>query len=259
MTDKPGNLKLLKPEQHQVLAGVLGDTPETLQSVHMLRRGSCKAYVAGDPARFEGAIVQGIDWPEEPTGFGSDPKVLWALLRLVEGWNCILVPSECAPTLAIILEAEMGCRTRFLDDIAHVLTRPVRVFRDAAVMRLTLTDLQRLESAPQELRAGLWGSPRELLVEGSIACALVSGEIVASALTAACTDQYAEIGVYTQEAYRGRGYATAAASMVTRAAQEEGLIPVWSAGAHNSASLRVARKLGFEEVSRRTYVILERH
>lgn len=258
MIDRPGNLKL-EPEQHQVLGGALGDTPETLQSVHMLRRGSCKAYVAGDPARFEGAIVQAVAWPEEPTGFGSDPEVLWALLRLVEGWSCILVDSKCAPALATIVEAEMGCRTRFLDDITHVLTGPVRVFRDAAVRRLTLTDLQLLESAPLELRAGLWSSPRELLAEGIIACALVSGEIEASALTPACTDRYAEIGVYTREAYRGRGYATAAASMVAQAAQEEGLIPIWGSGAHNAASLRVAQKLGFKEVSRRTYVILERH
>jgi hypothetical protein len=172
--DKSGNLKFLDPEQHQILANALGDTPETLQSVHMLRRGLCKAYVAGDPTRFEGAIIQAVAWPEEPTGFGSDPEILWALLRLVEGWTCILVDSACAPALAAIMEAEMGCRTRFLDDITHVLTGPVRVFRDAAVRLLTLTDLQLLESAPLELRAGLWSSPRELLTEGLIACALAS-------------------------------------------------------------------------------------
>jgi len=33
-------------------------------------------------------------------------------------------------------------------------------------------------------------------------------------------------------------------------------VPVWSTGEDNVASLRVARKLGFEEVGRRTYVIL---
>jgi GNAT superfamily N-acetyltransferase len=247
--------RLLEPEQYPALASALGDTPDTVQSVHMLHRGSCKAYVAGDPDTSEGAIVQAVDWPEEPTGFGSDPEVLWALLRLVEGWTCILVDSGCAPELAAIMEAEMGSQTRYLDDVTHVLAGPVRVFRDRAVRRLTSADLPLLEAAPLELRAGLWSSPRELLTEGIIASAVVSGEIVATALTTACTDRYADIGVYTQEPYRGRGYATAAASMVAQAAQEDGWTPIWGAGAHNAASLRIAQKLGFEKVSRRTYVI----
>lgn len=253
--DRPETPRLLEPEQHRLLADALGDTPETVQSVHMLRRGTCRAYVAGDPAHFDGAIVQPIDWPEEPAGFGLDPELLWALLRLAEGWTCILVASECAPTLARIMEAELGCRTRFLDDVTHQLTGPVTAYPDPAVRRLAPADLELLASAPLELRAGLWHSPRQLLAEGIIASAVVAGEIVATALTAACSDRYAEIGVYTQAAYRGRGYATAAASLVAHAVQEGARIPVWGAGAHNQASLRVAQKLGFEEVSRRTYVI----
>ena len=51
------------------------------------------------------------------------------------------------------------------------------------------------------------------------------------------------------------GFATAAASIVTRRMQETHRIPVWSSGEDNMASLRVARKLGFQEVSRLIYVI----
>jgi GNAT superfamily N-acetyltransferase len=252
-----GDGQLLEQAQYIALADALGDTPETVQSVHLLRRGLCWACVAGDVASFDGAIVQSIDWPEEPTGFGSDPAVLWALLQRLRGWACILVDSGCAPALAAIMEAERGWRTRFLEDITHVLAGPDQVVRDPVVRRLTLADLKLLASAPLELRAGLWDSPRTLLREGIVACAVVSGEIVATALTTAYSDRYAEIGVYTREGYRGRGYATAAASLVAQGAQEGGRIPVWGAGAHNAASLRVAQKLGFGEVSRRTYVILE--
>jgi RimJ/RimL family protein N-acetyltransferase len=248
---------LLEPKQQPVLAGALGDTPDTVQSVHVLRRGLCNAYVAGDPARFDADVLQAVDWPEEPTGFGSDPDLLWELLQQVEGWTCILVDSGCAPGLAAIMEAELGRRTRFLDDVTHLLAAPARVVRDPAVRRLTMADLELLKSAPLELRAGLWPGPRELLAEGIVACAVVSGEIVATALTAACSDRYADIGVYTREEVRGRGYATAAASLVAREVQAGGRNPVWGAGAHNAASLRVAQKLGFEEVSRRTYVILD--
>ena len=250
-------MTLLDPEQYPVLAAALGDTPETVQSVHMLRRGLCKAWLTGEPARFKTAILQAVDWPEEPTGFGSDPALLWELLQQVEGWTCILVDSGCAPALAEILEVELGRPTRFLDDVTHVLTAPAPVVRHPTVRRLTMADLELLQSAPLELRAGLRSSPRELLAGGIVACAVLSGQIVATALTAACSDRYAEIGVYTRQEVRDRGYATAAASRVARAAQDRGRIPVWGAGAHNSASLRVAQKLGFKEVSRRTYVILE--
>jgi len=250
-------MAFLDPKEHAVLAAALGDTPDTLQSVHMLGRGLCNAYVAGDPARFDAAILQAVDWPQEPTGFGADPETLWALLRQVEGWTCILVDSGCAQELAAIIEAELGCQTRFLDDVTHLLTVPARGVPDQAVRRLAMSDLELLRSAPLELRAGLWPGPRDLLAEGIVACAVVSGEIVATALTVACTGCYADIGVYTREDVRGRGYATAAASLVAREVQKGGRTPVWGAGAHNVASLRVAQKLGFQEVSRRTYVILE--
>jgi RimJ/RimL family protein N-acetyltransferase len=250
-------MALLDPKQHPVLVVALGDTPDTVQSVHMLRRGLGNAYLAGDTAKFDAAILQAVDWPEEPTGFGTDPGLLWELLQEVEGWTCILVDSGCAPALAAIVEAELGRRTRFLDDVTHLLTVPARVIRNQAVRRLTMADLELLQSAPPELRAGLWPGPRELLAEGIVACAVVSEQIVATALTAACSERYADIGVYTREEVRGRGYATAAASLVAQAVQASGRTPVWGAGAHNAVSLRVAQKLGFEEASRRTYVILD--
>jgi len=38
----------------------------------------------------------------------------------------------------------------------------------------------------------------------------------------------------------------------------DGLVPVWGADAHNTASLRTAARLGFREVSRRTYLVRAR-
>jgi RimJ/RimL family protein N-acetyltransferase len=212
--------------------------------------------VAGEVATFDGAIVQSNDWPTEPAGFGSDPEVLWDLLQSVKGWDCLLVDSECASALGRIIAREMGVQVRYLDDVSHTLTRPARAFHDEAVRRLSLADLVLLKAAPQELRAGLWSNPREILLEGVIACAVIAGEIVATALTTAYSERYADIGVYTAEGLRGRGYATAAASLVAKSVQESGRIPTWGAGEHNAASLRVAEKLGFVELSRRRYVIV---
>jgi RimJ/RimL family protein N-acetyltransferase len=252
----------LDPEACRILADSLGDTPHTVIAVHFLRQGTCRAYVAGAPARFDGAIVQGELSPgqpdPEPTGFGSDPQTLWELLQGVEGWDCILVDSEAAPLLGKIVRQEMDLPVRYLDDVCFTLEQPVKRFHDPPVRQLTLDDLALLESAPLELRKSCWDSTQSLLTRGIIACAIVSGRIVATALVSARTTRHAEIGVYTQPDYRRRGYATAAASLVARRAQEAGQTPVWSAGAHNQPSLRIARKLGFVEVSRKRYVILDR-
>jgi hypothetical protein len=77
----------LDPARHQELIAALGDRPETGITVHHLRRGSCRAYVAGDPVRFDGAIIQHFDTPTEPTGFGTDPQVLDRLLQAMQGWG----------------------------------------------------------------------------------------------------------------------------------------------------------------------------
>ena len=245
----------LDSEGRLALANALGDTPETAISVHRLTSGFCRAYVAGDPARFDGAIVQDNFCPAEPMGFGSDPEILWALLKSVEGWDCVDVIPECAIALGQIIEKETGSRVRYYGDVYHVLSRPAVRFQSEAVRQLTLADLHLLKSAPKELRGVGFGSTRRLLSEGFVACGIVSGRIASIAHTSARTDGHADIGVFTMEEWRGRGFAAAAASIVARRIQEAGQTPTWSAGEDNRASLRVAQKLGFTEVARRTYVI----
>jgi len=83
---------------------------------------------------------------------------------------------------------------------------------------------------------------------------VVDGRLVALAHTNAVTAKYGDIGVYTDDAWRGMGFATASASIVARRIQDSGRTPVWSAGEDNEASLNIAAKLGFSEVSRRVYL-----
>lgn len=242
----------------RLLADALGDAPETVISVSALRQGLCRVYITGDPASFEGAIIEANFLPGEPAGFGSDPEVLWDLLKGVKGWDCVDVAPECATALGEIIEREMGVPVRYYGDVYHILPKPVLNFRNEAVRQLTLEDIKLLESAPAEVRGCGFGSSRGLLAEGIVACAIVSGEIVAIAHTSARTKCYSDIGAFTLKEWRGRGFATAAASIVAKRVQEAGQIPVWSTGEDNIASLRIAQKLGFTEVSRSTYVIPEK-
>lgn len=152
----------------------------------------------------------------------------------------------------------MKTPVRYLDDVYHVPSEQVFPFDDKSVRGLTLDDLVLLEAAPREVQPrGFWGSLHASLTEGVVACAIVDGKVIATAFVAARGERYADIGVYTLESFRGRGLATAAASTVARSVQSNGLVPVWGCGEHNLPSLRLAKKLGFAEVSRRTYVVIE--
>jgi hypothetical protein len=237
------------------LAETLGDSPQTIISTQLLRRGLCTAYVAGTPSRFRGAIVQAREFAGEPTGYGSSPLVIWELLQSIDGWFCILVSTECAPKVGALMEQELGVGVRYIDDVCLTLSTAAPQFHDPAVRLITLDDLDMLEGARPELRASCYADTRDLLIHGIVACAVVGGEIVSTALTAARSANYAEVGVFTQEGHRGRGYASAAAAMVCSEAMAQGHQPVWSAGSHNAASLRVADKLGFVEYGRGRYVI----
>jgi hypothetical protein len=247
----------LDPARHLELIAALGDSPETVIAVHHLRRGSCRAYVAGDVAHFDGAIIQHFDTPTEPTGFGTDPDVLDILLQAMHNWDCISVLAVCAPDLGATLTRRMGVRVRYLDDIYYDLVQPASPVRNDWVQRLMLADLPLLEAAPPEIGTSGFGSLAALLTEGIVAGAVVEGRIVAIARTSARSERHGDIAVATLEAWRNYGFATAAASLVAHELQAAGQIPLWSAGAHNAASLRVAEKLGFTEVARRRYVIAD--
>jgi GNAT superfamily N-acetyltransferase len=58
-------------------------------------------------------------------------------------------------------------------------------------------------------------------------------------------DQIAHIAIITHPAFRGRGYATAAVSALTKTAFERTLIPQYRTLEENAPSLAVARRLGF--------------
>ena len=246
-------LRPLSPTDCQKLADALDETPETVIPLHLLRRGLCRTYVEGDPTSFAAAVVQSNSLPEEPYGLGTDHEFLWELLQHLEGWRVVDVLPAVAPRLGALIREATGKRVCYYGDIYHTLAEPSQAITDPAVRQLTFDDLDLLEAAGVD-GASFGGLP-VLLAEGVVAGAVVSGKIVATARTGALTDRYADIGASTKAEWRRRGLATAAASIVARRIQETGRTPVWTCGEDNMASLRVAQKLGFEEVARLTYVI----
>jgi predicted GNAT family acetyltransferase len=246
--------------ERRLLLATLVETPETVISIHALTRGECNIYISGDRHHRSVTILQSKDLPSEPVAFGSDVNAVWQQLTQVKGWQCILVDKEVALPLGEIISSQLKTPVSFLDDVYHVPQGQILSFEDESVRRLMSEDLTLLETLPHEAQPiGFWGDLRTSLTEGLVAGAIVEGKVVATSFVAARGQRYVDVGVYVLENHRRRGLAAAVASLVTRSVQVDGLIPVWSCGSHNLPSLKLARKLGFVEVSRRTYVIIEEY
>ena len=257
MTDDRKRLTRLSRRDCVSLANSFADSPSNVQVIHALKHGTCQAFVAGTLSQRDALLVQPFFAPQEPMGFGPSVSALIALLLRVPGWSCVWLNSELAEDVGSAIASATGHHVDYLDDIAFtLLARPVPELSHPDVRLLTLEDQGLLESSPAQLRTSLYPSARDLLSGGHIAGAIVDSRLVSTALTVAHTQQHAEIGVATLKPYRGKGLASAAASLVASVIARSGQVPVWSAGAHNAASLRIAHKLGFESVAKHRYVIL---
>jgi hypothetical protein len=248
-------IKPLSPKQCRHLAEQLPDIPETVIATSQLRRGVANAWLAGEGTASETAVVEDQNQPGEPLIFGQDPTEIARVLPHIPNWDCVNVSPTLAPELAALIEKQMNCPVRLWHDVYHTLTKPGPNFFHSQIRLLTPDDWPLLAAAPTELQGP---NPRRALFEMQVAGGVIDGRLVAIAQKVATSAKYAEIGVHTLSDYRNQGFSTALASLIATDIQAQGLTAVWSCGEGNAASMRVAQKLGFTEVSRRVYLILVR-
>ena len=244
--------------ERDLVADALGDTPVTAIPTHLLGRGLADAYIAGSMPCFDGAIVQSHSLPYEPWCFGTDPDVLWYLLRRLKDWGrrrmSPNVSADLADQLSALMKRTAEVEVRQYGDVYHTLIGRVNEYATPEVRLLGLGDSDLLAAFESDPRRLGFKTFEDLLKNGFAAGAVVDNQLVALAHTNAVTARFGDIGVVTDDAWRGKGFASASACIVARRIQELGRTPVWSAGEDNVASLRVAAKLGFVEVSRRVYL-----
>ena len=88
----------------RAFAGTLEDSADNVATKHFLQRGLTRIYMDGEPDNYRAAILQDIDDPTEPDGWGEDPELIWELLKCVDGWDCIEVDMECGKPLGEIIK-----------------------------------------------------------------------------------------------------------------------------------------------------------
>lgn len=107
-------------------------------------------------------------------------------------------------------------------------------------------DRTRLESSPHCAASVIrYGSLENFLDKGLGMCVLHGQIIVSESYADMSVGGVREIGVTTQEAYRGQGLATISCAHLIRICAELGDRTYWDCAKHNPASAAVARKLGF--------------
>lgn len=239
----------LIPEEMPILAAALGDTPETVISWYLLWTRNCNAWCVGDLHQPDAVVVQAHLMPAEPTAFGTSAAAIGAIIPHIDGWESLLVPANLARDLERPVANAAGTLSiATLEDIYHVLDGPLPEIAPKPEVRLLTPEDEDLLGGSDAFTANDMG-------ETIIAGAVVNNEIVSLAHTFAWSPDHVDIGVMTHEEARNQGFATAAAALVAREIRNQGRIPVWSCGASNAPSLRIAAKLGFRETSRKVYII----
>lgn len=247
--DDRSSVHPVAPEEMPLLAATLGDSPETVIAHHLLTSRTCNAWCVGDVRQPSAAIVQAHAFLAEPIVFGHAPEDIARIMPFVQGWDTFSVPRYLSHTLERTVTTLAGTGAlNTLEDVYHVLDGPIRASDRRDDVRL-LTDEDML------LMAGIEELQQDSAYRPIVAAGIVEGEIVSLAHTFAWSPLYVDIGVTTHEEFRNQGYASSAAAIVAEEVRKRGRTPVWSCGAHNEPSLRIAEKLGFRETSRRLYLI----
>jgi RimJ/RimL family protein N-acetyltransferase len=91
-----------------------------------------------------------------------------------------------------------------------------------------------------------WDSAKDFKQKGKGFTLLHNGEIASTAYSAFVHEDKLEIGIETVEKYRGYGFAELTCCKLIDYCLEMDLIPVWSCRFENTASYKLAQKLGFE-------------
>jgi len=85
---------------------------------------------------------------------------------------------------------------------------------------------------------------------------LANGEAASIAYSSYIHENIIEIGIETAEAHRGKGLARLACAELIRHILEAKRIPMWSCRADNTASVKLAEKLGFVQTLQLPYYMI---
>lgn len=248
-------IRQISINQYPKLLPLFSETPENVYIRSFLERNLCEVYISGDISHPQAIVVRSKFDPQELFGYGNS-QALYDLLQTLNDWSCVLVNNDLSIQLGNLFISK-GVSVKYYKDIYYTIQVPVLPVRIDNVRLLSISDTNLILNAPKQLQGAGFANPQEMLIQGVVAGAIVDNQLVAIAHTSAISNKFSDVGVYTAQDHRGKGYSTAAATLVIEKLQARNLIPVWSTGEDNLASQKVAQKIGFTKTSTKTYIILK--
>ena len=91
-----------------------------------------------------------------------------------------------------------------------------------------------------------WSNKEVFLSRGFGFCLMNENEILACAFSASISNEYVDIGIETNEKYRGKGYGKIVASAMVEEIIKRGKEPAWACDTENKGSKRIACAVGFQ-------------
>jgi RimJ/RimL family protein N-acetyltransferase len=160
-------------------------------------------------------------------------------------WHPEVVPAQRLPLLArahragVVWEKSLGMRREVVFH-APVIS-PQQQAQAQQLARALRADDGDLIDAFEPGSAPYFLNPRHAPCVGVV----VDDRLVSIAHSSRQTPATCELGINTLPAARRRGYAAAATALWTAIVQQHGLVPIYSAFAWNTASLRLAQAVGY--------------
>jgi RimJ/RimL family protein N-acetyltransferase len=140
---------------------------------------------------------------------------------------------------------ELNTRVNFRFNREKFLQMERRTLSDSD--RIVATEKIHFEQMPGSvIPLRFWDSAEDFIQIGKGFTLLHKGEIASTAYSAFVHENMLEIGIETVEKYRGFGFAELTCKALIQYCLERDLIPVWSCRFENTASYKLAQKLGFE-------------
>jgi len=144
-------------------------------------------------------------------------------------------------------------RTRFAfqQNRTDCLSEPTECPAGFELRNLDKDLIQKTRKLGINIDSRFWSSAQDFCEHGLGVGLLKDGEVVSLCYAACVADSLAEIDIVTQPEYRRRALGECVARQFIKECVHKAITPTWDCFEGNTASLRLAEKLGFEAI--RTY------
>jgi hypothetical protein len=226
------------------LLGVVEDTPRWIETRAMLLSG--RATVTGGRNLADGFVVRAQYDAVSAVAVGGRPPsaAILAALDDLTPQTPLIVQKDNAAWVADCLRSGAAGPWQPERVILHRLAGEPSAAAPAGVAARLLGADELLDHLPAPLRHEMTHARRM----GPVSAVFVDDRPVSFCYPCWRTESLWDVSIDTLEAYRGRSLAVAAVHHMIDEMGREGREPVWGAVASNSASLRLAAKLGFAPV-----------